>query len=161
MHKRDTTEKETVYELRAQQQPLLIPWRKEWLPTPIFLPGKSHGQRSLTGLVHVAESGCRVGHNWTTNTTFLRGWIFRSTGITDGLIHKGSLPQLWHSTHHHTHTHTHTHSHTCVYSLVFGDMQKVMGECLELLWLLLFVSQKGVWILKGPCSHRLISKITT
>ena len=23
------------------------PWRKEWLPTPIFLPGKSHGQKSL------------------------------------------------------------------------------------------------------------------
>ena len=26
-----------------------IPWRREWLPTPVFLPGKSHGQRSLAG----------------------------------------------------------------------------------------------------------------
>ena len=26
-----------------------IPWRKKWHPTPIFLPGKSHGQRSLVG----------------------------------------------------------------------------------------------------------------
>ena len=26
-----------------------IPWRREWLPTPVFLPGKSHGQRSLVG----------------------------------------------------------------------------------------------------------------
>ena len=26
-----------------------IPWRKEWLPTPVFLPGESHGQRSLVG----------------------------------------------------------------------------------------------------------------
>ena len=26
-----------------------IPWRREWQPTPIFLPGKSHGQRSLEG----------------------------------------------------------------------------------------------------------------
>ena len=26
-----------------------IPWRREWLPTPAFLPGKSHGQRSLVG----------------------------------------------------------------------------------------------------------------
>ena len=25
----------------------LIPWRREWLPTPIFSPGESHGQRSL------------------------------------------------------------------------------------------------------------------
>ena len=26
-----------------------IPWRREWLPTPIFLSGESHGQRSLVG----------------------------------------------------------------------------------------------------------------
>ena len=24
-----------------------IPWRRKWQPTPIFLPRKSHGQRSL------------------------------------------------------------------------------------------------------------------
>ena len=24
-------------------------WRREWQPTPVFLPGKSHGQRSLAG----------------------------------------------------------------------------------------------------------------
>ena len=27
-----------------------ISWRRKWQPTPIFLPGKSHGQRSLSGL---------------------------------------------------------------------------------------------------------------
>ena len=26
-----------------------IPWRKEWQPTPVILPGESHGQRSLKG----------------------------------------------------------------------------------------------------------------
>ena len=26
-----------------------IPWRKKWQSTPVFLPGKSHGQRSLVG----------------------------------------------------------------------------------------------------------------
>src|SRR5574340_1103377 len=26
-----------------------IPWRREWLLTPVFLPGESHGQRSLAG----------------------------------------------------------------------------------------------------------------
>ena len=26
-----------------------IPWRSEWLPTPILLPGEFHGQRSLVG----------------------------------------------------------------------------------------------------------------
>ena len=25
----------------------MIPWRKKWQPTPVFLPGKAHGQRSL------------------------------------------------------------------------------------------------------------------
>ena len=26
-----------------------IPWRREWLSTAVFLPGESHGQRSLVG----------------------------------------------------------------------------------------------------------------
>ena len=26
-----------------------IPWRRKWQPTPVFLPGKSHGLRSLVG----------------------------------------------------------------------------------------------------------------
>ena len=26
-----------------------IPWRREWLLTPVFLPGKSHGHRRLVG----------------------------------------------------------------------------------------------------------------
>ena len=26
-----------------------IPWRRAWQPTPIFLPGESHEQRSLVG----------------------------------------------------------------------------------------------------------------
>ena len=24
-------------------------WRRKWLPAPLFLPGKSHGERSLVG----------------------------------------------------------------------------------------------------------------
>ena len=26
-----------------------IPWRRKWQPTPVLLPGESHGQRSLAG----------------------------------------------------------------------------------------------------------------
>ena len=26
-----------------------IPWRREWQPISVFLPGKSHGRRSLVG----------------------------------------------------------------------------------------------------------------
>ena len=32
----------------------MIPWGRKWQPTPLFLPGKSHGQRSLAGIVHGA-----------------------------------------------------------------------------------------------------------
>ena len=32
-------------------------WRREWQPTPVFLPGEFHGQRSLAATVHgVAKS---------------------------------------------------------------------------------------------------------
>ena len=42
-----------------------IAWRRKWQPTPIFLPGKSHGQRSLAG--YNPWDHKRVGHNLVTN----------------------------------------------------------------------------------------------
>ena len=33
-----------------------IPWRRAWQPTPVFLPGESHGERSLVGYNGVAQS---------------------------------------------------------------------------------------------------------
>ena len=33
-----------------------VPWRRKWQPTPVFLPGKSHGQRSLAGSMESQES---------------------------------------------------------------------------------------------------------
>ena len=38
-----------------------IPWSRKWQPTPVFLPGKSHGQRSLVG--YSPRDGKRVGHD--------------------------------------------------------------------------------------------------
>ena len=26
-----------------------VPWRKKWPPTPVFLPGKTHGRKNLVG----------------------------------------------------------------------------------------------------------------
>ena len=43
-----------------------IPWRGEWQPTPVFLPGDSHGQRSLVGLQSMGSQ--RVGHDRETST---------------------------------------------------------------------------------------------
>ena len=28
-----------------------FPWRRKWQPTPVFLPGKSHEQKSLEGYI--------------------------------------------------------------------------------------------------------------
>ena len=42
------------------------PWRREWLPTPVFLPGESHGQVKPGSLQSMGFQ--RVGHNWATNT---------------------------------------------------------------------------------------------
>ena len=38
-----------MQETRVWSLGLEDPWRTEWLPTPVFLPGKSHGQRRLVG----------------------------------------------------------------------------------------------------------------
>ena len=38
------------------------PWRRSWQPTPVFLPGESHGERTLVGC---SPNGCRVGHDWS------------------------------------------------------------------------------------------------
>ena len=27
----------------------MIPWRREWIPTPVFWPREFHGQKSLAG----------------------------------------------------------------------------------------------------------------
>lgn len=41
-----------------------IPWRRKWQPTPVFLPEKSHGQRSLVG--SRPQGGKRVRHDVVT-----------------------------------------------------------------------------------------------
>ena len=41
------------------------PWRKEWQPTPGFLPGESHGQRSLAGC---SPWGCKESDMTHTRT---------------------------------------------------------------------------------------------
>ena len=44
-----------------------IPWRRKWQPTPVFLPGESHGWRSLVGY---SPRGRKVGHDWATSLSF-------------------------------------------------------------------------------------------
>jgi len=56
-----TSGKEPAYQCRRCKRPRFdpwvgkIPWRRASQPTPVFLPGESHGQRSL---VRYSSSGC-------------------------------------------------------------------------------------------------------
>ena len=43
-------------------------WRRKWQPTPVFLPGEFHGQRSLVGS---SPWGLRDGYDWATITLSL------------------------------------------------------------------------------------------
>ena len=39
----------TMWETWVQSLGQEVPWRRKWQSTPVLLPGKSHGQRSLVG----------------------------------------------------------------------------------------------------------------
>ena len=43
--------------------------RRQWHPTPVLLPGKSHGRRSLVGCSPWGSG--RVGHDWATSLSLL------------------------------------------------------------------------------------------
>ena len=54
-----------------------IPWRRKWQPTPVFLPGEAHSQRSL--------EACKVSKRWT--------WLKQLSMPA----HRGQIP--WRRTH--------------------------------------------------------------
>ena len=55
-----------------------IPWRREWQPTPVFLPGEPHGQRSLVGY---SPGGCKA-----LDTTKQRVYILHGQFATTILL---------------------------------------------------------------------------
>ena len=44
----------------------MLQLRRQWHPTPVLLPGKSHGRRSLVGRLQ-SMGWLRVGHNWAAS----------------------------------------------------------------------------------------------
>ena len=42
------------------------PWRRKWQPTPVFVPGESHGQRALVGY---SPRGCKESDTTEQLTT--------------------------------------------------------------------------------------------
>ena len=46
----------------------MIPWRRKWQPTPVFLPGEYHGQRNLVGYtVHEIVESDTTEHTCTAD----------------------------------------------------------------------------------------------
>ena len=65
-----------------------IPWRRKWQPTPVFLPGESHGQRSLAGYSPWGRK--RAGHSLVTKQ---QGFSYSLTfGAFCPLQYKGPNP---------------------------------------------------------------------
>ena len=63
--------KEPAWQCRFDPWVGKIPWRRKWLPTPVFLPGKSHGQRGLGGPQSMGSR--RVRHDLGTKQSVCHG----------------------------------------------------------------------------------------
>ena len=59
---RDKVPMQETYKLQVQSLGWEDPWRRKWQPTPVFLPGKFHRQRSLVGYSPWGRK--RVRYNW-------------------------------------------------------------------------------------------------
>ena len=70
-----------------------IPWRREWQPIPVFLPGESYGQRSQAGY-------SPWGHKESDMTErLIHTHKIKSPKLNQDLISKGFLVRsdLWRS----------------------------------------------------------------
>ena len=50
-----------------------LPWRREWQPTPLFLPGESHEQRSLAGCIQSMR--LQESQTWKQLNNNIRGLV--------------------------------------------------------------------------------------
>ena len=67
-----------------------IPWRRKWQPTPVFLPEKSHGQRSLVGYNPWGHK--RVSYDLAAKQQ--QQFVFKTKDILDNFQNKARLRHL-------------------------------------------------------------------
>ena len=60
-----------------------IPWRRKWQPITVFLPGKSHGQRRLTGSMGSQESDMTYRLNQNQNN-YMQFWRVKHSDMVSG-----------------------------------------------------------------------------
>ena len=62
------------------------PWRRKWHPTPVFLPGKAHGQRSVAGY---SQWGCKESRmTWWLNNN---RWLFYRVMLVSAVQQRRSV----------------------------------------------------------------------
>ena len=69
-----------------------IPWRRKWQPTPVLLPGESHGGRSLVGYYSIGLQ--RVGHDGATSLSSL-SFTYRMDGQGPNVQHRALYSISW------------------------------------------------------------------
>ena len=59
-----------------------ILWRRKWQPTPVFLPGEFHGQRSMAG--YSLWGSQTVGHDWACTPLSIHTGMKKPTVASKG-----------------------------------------------------------------------------
>ena len=139
------------------------PWRMAWQPTQVFLPGESHGQRSLVGYSHSPW-----GHKDTKSRTWLK-WVSMDAG--DTYIHI-----IYIDIHTHTHTHTYIYNFLCYIGvqlinnvvIVSGAQQR--DSAIHIHVSILFqtplpprlphnIKQSSLYYIVGPCWLSILNRV--
>ena len=57
-----------------------IPWKRVWQTPPVFLPGKSHGQRNLMGYIQMQKSDTTEAAEHAHTYFIFSALFFNSSG---------------------------------------------------------------------------------
>ena len=104
--------------------------KRKWQPTPVFLPGKSHRQRSLVGYSPCGVEELGMTEELSTNTQCFSGHFLLPTLMHIFFCLFSSISPL--------HTHTHTHTHRLCFAEGYSSMEDPKGQ----LWAL---KHPGEW----------------
>ena len=72
-----------------------IPWRRKWQPTPVFLPGKFYGQRSLAGCSSWGHKGSHMTDHTHTHTHTHTHWVIYFWKYDFSIPHSNCSSSIW------------------------------------------------------------------
>ena len=61
-----------------------IPWKRKWQPIPVFLPEKSHGQRSLEGYSPWSNKELNTTYQLSTQKVGIIVKVKKNAHLQDG-----------------------------------------------------------------------------